>query len=122
MWLFTTSGFYSAVQADDDPDTLIVRTRFRKDAEYLQRWVQEELDEPSEFIVNPKADYLYRVKLSRRAWTQFVYSEAEAIDYGNFKAAALDAMRADAPRDRAYHSVWAAMAGAQAEARGQEET
>ena len=36
MWIFTTQGFYSAVEHREDPDRLIVRARTREDIEALR--------------------------------------------------------------------------------------
>jgi hypothetical protein len=35
MWIFCESGFYSIVQHEDDPNTLIVRARIKGDLERL---------------------------------------------------------------------------------------
>lgn len=52
----------------------------------------------------PRADYPYRVVMSKEAWCQTLAGLAQAIDYGNFKAhvgAALGAVYS-----RVLHKVW----------------
>lgn len=39
MWISMTCGFYSVVQRDDDPTSVVVRARVREDLVALRRWV-----------------------------------------------------------------------------------
>ena len=80
MWIFTDSGFISAVL--DDPSTGTVKVRAR-DAQSLQPLV-------TRFRVDvhrsPHADYPYRVFLTRDQLAEHLADTALAIDYGNFKS------------------------------------
>lgn len=101
MWLFCKSGFYSAVLDRDDPSRMLVRSRFQGDLERLFPFASVEH--------TPEADYPFRTFVPRSEWEIAVLSEAETIDYTNFKSAAHDGTR----RDGAYMSVWGAMRRAQ---------
>jgi hypothetical protein len=102
MWLFTLDGFYSAVAAHDDPDTLVVRARVRKDAERLVARTGT-----GEVLETRDRDYRYRVRLPRAVWAQYVADAASGIDYDNFK----DAVAHMHGRQRAndYAAVWGVM-------------
>lgn len=123
MWTMTTRGFFSAVQHRDDADLLVVRTRDHSDAEHLNDWYQDWLNELAaidtleavammavaspEVVQYPHADYPWRVILPRTAYGAFMAEAVEDLDYGNFK----DAVKTTQGPDRAqvYGSVWAAL-------------
>jgi hypothetical protein len=107
MWLFTTDGFFSAVNDRNDEGTIIVRSRVRGDAARLVAAVGV-----GNVIETRDSDYRFRVRLPRPAWVAYVAAAAEAIDYSNFKAAV--AVRQGAGRAHAYADVWAVMLGLQA--------
>ncbi|MBQ9874488.1 MAG: hypothetical protein IJM30_08485 [Thermoguttaceae bacterium] len=98
MWLFTKRGFFSAVQNCDDSKLIHVRARFKGD---LERLCEAYRLEPSVASV-PGADYPYRMDFPRETWASIVKSEAEEIDYPNFK----NAVHEGTDRDAAYMSVW----------------
>lgn len=96
MWLFTRTGFVSIVEHLDDPDILVVRSRF---AGHIRRIFPN-----ARVIKTPEADYLYRAYIPRHEVADAVKKAAEAIDYPNFK---------NAVGERAYHDacadVWATL-------------
>jgi hypothetical protein len=101
MWLFTKQGFFSAVQNFNDSNLIHVRARFKGD---LERLCATYGVEPQ--VVNlPNTDYPFRMDFERGKWAEIVKSEAESIDYSNFKNAVHDGTR----RDEAYMDVWSAM-------------
>jgi hypothetical protein len=102
MWLFTLDGFYSAVAAHDDPDTLVVRARVRIDAELLVARVGT-----GEVLETRDRDYRYRVLLPRAVWAEYVAQAAGAIDYDNFKNAVARAQGRRRAND--YAAVWGVM-------------
>lgn len=102
MWLFTKSGFYSAVQHYDNPDIIHVRARFKGDLERL--WNRYLEGEPK-VIHTPRNDYPYRMDITRTNWAIILREEAEKIDYENFKDAAHDGTS----RDAAYMGCWSAL-------------
>ena len=60
MWIFTETGFLSAVQKDPDGSVLTVRAR-------------------------DMADYPYRVEIEKSDFAAWVAKEAQLIEYNNFK-------------------------------------
>ncbi|MGI6355190.1 MAG: hypothetical protein ACOX6W_08855 [Lentisphaeria bacterium] len=105
MWLFCKSGFFSAVQHLDSADAIHVRARFAGD---LERLCAAHGMTPK-VAHTPGNDYPYRMDFSRSQWSRIVQAEAEAIDYGNFKAA----VHGDLRRDAAYMDCWAALRSVQ---------
>ncbi|NPU85545.1 MAG: hypothetical protein HPY65_13795 [Syntrophaceae bacterium] len=93
MWIFTKRGFLSVVQDHDDPDTLVVRSRFPG---HIQA-----LFPTANVATTPDHDYRYRAFLSKAVVARVIRREVEAIDYGNFK---------NSITDEAYHlaclEVW----------------
>ncbi len=61
MWIFSTQGFYSAVEHREDPERIIVRCRTREDLEALREQIPGL--EPFE---DPAADYRWRAIVSRQ--------------------------------------------------------
>ncbi len=104
MWVFTKSGFFSAVRHTDQPDVLLVRARFEGDLERFCRThglhgIKKTIRE------TPDADYRFRAEIPCKAFAEAVKAEALAIDYPNFKAAVHDGTE----RDEAYMSCWSAL-------------
>lgn len=93
MWVFTNRGFLSVVQDRDDPDTLVVRSRFPG---HIQA-----LFPGAEVATTPNADYLYRAFLPREKVVETIRREIDAIDYVNFK----DSVE-ESDYHRACHDVW----------------
>jgi hypothetical protein len=81
MWMFTTIGFFSAVQKKDDPTVIQVRARVREDLVRLK----EAVPGADEILELPNRDYPYRVYMCHLDWAGFCAGMAEAIDYPNFK-------------------------------------
>jgi hypothetical protein len=114
MWLTTQNGFYSAVQHNTEPDTLVVRTRSYADALHLAQFLVSRNKKsygktvPATLIeTKAYSDYPWRVFVARRHWVDFVGFEAQAIAYGNFK----DQVKKVQGYDRAttYSGVWSVM-------------
>lgn len=79
MWVFTETGFISAVKKADQPELITVRSRDRKSLEPLARLALEEI------IETPFGDYQYRVFVKGDFFDKWVAEQAAAIDYDNFK-------------------------------------
>ena len=77
MWLFTNTGFVSAVSNGKD---LMVRAR---DRESLQP-IADSAD--TEIIATPQNDYPYRVVVSHEFFANWVAHIARGIVYKNFKS------------------------------------
>lgn len=96
MWILTNKGLLSVVADRDDPDRLLVRAR--------QKGLLEELlgrcevlqahialgDYEIKVFEDQTADYPYRVFMHREPFTYLIESEAEHIDYTNFKNSVKD--------------------------------
>lgn len=101
MWIFTDTGFVSAVVNPNDQHQLIVRSRDRLSIESLADVVGDQI------IVGAGTDYPYRVRCDRAVFQQWVAARIAAMDYGNFKDRVHDT-RGETFAD-ALMSVWTAM-------------
>lgn len=77
MWLFTNTGFVSAVS---NGQNLMVRSRDRESLEPLADSAQ------SEIISTPQRDYPYRVIVTHEIFSRWVAHMATGITYKNFKS------------------------------------
>jgi hypothetical protein len=80
MWLFTQRGFISAVQSSEDNDKILVRARDKKALEFISELYDLEV------LRTPSNDYPYRVIATREQFTNFLATEAEMLDYSNYKS------------------------------------
>ena len=78
MWIFTTSGFISAVQ-DPKDRTIIVRSRDRVSLTPIAGQFQVKIKH------TPYGDYPYRVIVSSEEFEAWVCKEASNVNYRNFK-------------------------------------
>jgi hypothetical protein len=108
MWTFTTDGFYSTVQHNADPKTVVVRCRAKDDALNLIEWLGDHDLTSITMQHTPDADYEWRLFIPRHAWAQYLISAVEHLDYPNFKTAV--AQRQGLERADIYHDVWSVMA------------
>lgn len=97
MWMFSETGFVSAVQHRNNPEKFIVRGRDRESLEPLAKAAKVEIEE------SPSADYPFRVFVSRKAFGKWVAEQVENLDYDNYKSR----MYQTRPEfSRALHNVW----------------
>jgi hypothetical protein len=80
VWVFTETGFVSAVQDWNNSGQLVVRARDRQSLLSLADAASVPIEK------TPTADYPYRVHVMRTVFTTWVADCAESIDYPNFKA------------------------------------
>ena len=80
MWVFTQSGFVSAVRHHEDRSNLIVRARDAKSLEQLARLASVQI------IKTPYADYPYRIVVSNEDFKLWNDLNVECLDYPNFKS------------------------------------
>lgn len=101
MWVTTQTGFVSAVEHRDDATLLMVRAR---DAESLRPLVEQT---GVAIVATPRADYPYRVTVTRQQFADAMAAAVEEIHYPNFKS------RVHVTRGyeftRALHDVWEVM-------------
>ena len=98
MWLFTNTGFVSAVSNGKD---LMVRARDRRSLEPISESARAEI------VSTPQNDYPYRVTVSHEFFSKWVAHMASGVTYKNFKSEV-----ADTRGPKYAHSlmqVWSAM-------------
>lgn len=98
MWVLTADGFFSAVEDRDDHSRVFIRGRARGDAQRLADALGATIME------TPSADYRFRVRVSKAAWSSYVAACAGGIDYDNFKNAV--ATRQGSRAGAVYGEVW----------------
>jgi UDP-3-O-acyl-N-acetylglucosamine deacetylase len=81
MWVFTTSGFLSAVYKDG---ALQVRARDCKSLDALAKSTSAAI------IATPLADYPYRIAITNEQFSNWLSQQVQAIDYKNFKSEIAD--------------------------------
>lgn len=88
MWTATCAGFFSAVQHRDDHDQMMVRARSHADLVNLLAIAEAQQPQITATIVETgRADYPYRVTVSRDEWKVLIGALIDGIDYDNFKNA-----------------------------------
>ena len=81
MWVFTTSGFVSAVYKDG---ALQVRARDRKSLDALSK------ETNAAVIATPLADYPYRIAITNEQFSKWLSQQVMAVNYKNFKSEIAD--------------------------------
>ena len=79
MWIFTETGFVSAVRHFSEKEKLVVRARDEKSLESLANYVGLEI------ISTPSNDYPYRVLVADAVFAKWLSKQTMAVDYPNFK-------------------------------------
>lgn len=103
MWAMTsTGGFFSAVEHRQDNSLLMVRCRAEADADYIAKKTDTTV-----IRSNGKADYEFRVVVSKARFAAFIMTEIMDIDYDNFKNSVKK--RQGSARANVYMSVWSAL-------------
>jgi hypothetical protein len=77
VWIFTNTGFVSAVSDGKD---LVVRSRDLLSLEPLSLFAGIEI------FKTPESDYPYRLKISHQYFSNWLSLMAREIDYRNFKS------------------------------------
>jgi hypothetical protein len=98
MWVFTTSGFVSAVYKDG---ALQVRGRDRRSLTPLAKQAGADI------VATPLADYPYRIAITNEQFSIWVSAQAMAIDYKNFKSEVADTLGYGFAQP--LNQVWSAM-------------
>ena len=101
MWVFSGTGFVSAVRKADRPDVITVRSRDRKSLEPLAQVAGVEI------WISPYGDYPYRAFVEPKVFAEWVETQAMNIDYDNFKNQVAKTRGYD--YTHALHDVWVAM-------------
>ncbi len=101
MWIFTTFGFFSAVQKKPEDTFLTVRARVSEDLDRLRQTYMPGL---SETIENAGTDYPFRATIGHDDFALGLARIARDIHYGNFKNAV--ALEQGSARAYLYERVW----------------
>ena len=101
MWIFTETGFVSAVRHFKEKDKLVVRARDQQSLEGLADYVGLEIKS------TPSNDYPYRVFVDDAIFATWLSKQTMAVDYTNFKDRVHDTRGHDFAG--ALMSVWSAM-------------
>ena len=101
MWIFTDSGFLSAVCTERGSNKIKVRSR---DLESLRPLIDQT---GSDVIKTPNADYPYRVIISKDEFGVFLAMSLELMEYTNFKSEVQATRGYDFAH--ALSSVWSTM-------------
>lgn len=100
MWIFTKQGFVSAV-SNRDGDGIVVRARDKKALDALSVCAEVSIAK------SPKGDYPYRLFVDKAAFSVWISSVIQELDYINFKS---KVARTRGPEySEALHDVWATM-------------
>ena len=98
MWVFTTTGFVSAVYKDG---ALQVRARDRKSLTALSK------ETGAAIVATPLADYPYRIAITNEQFSKWVQAQALGINYKNFKSEVADTLGYGFAKP--LNQVWSAM-------------
>lgn len=101
MWIFTKTGFISAVETKIGSETLTVRARDKQHLKQLASYAQVQIAN------SPNGDYPYRVFVTKTDFAGFLESQTFEIDYTNFKSK-ISSLRQYEYLD-ALHDVWTTM-------------
>jgi hypothetical protein len=101
MWIFTETGFVSAVRHFNEKDKLVVRARDKESLESLANSVGLDI------VSTPSNDYPYRVFVADSVFATWLSKQTMAVDYTNFKNRVHDT-RGHGFAD-ALMSVWSTM-------------
>jgi hypothetical protein len=101
MWVFTETGFVSAVRKSDRPDVYTVRSRDRQSLEPLAT------NAAVGIVAQGGSDYPYRVFVEPAVFTEWLADQASQIEYSNFKSRVSQTRGLD--YTDALHDVWVAM-------------
>ena len=100
MWIFTNTGFISAVSDGKD---LVIRSRDRLSLEPLAIFAKATIKK------TPSSDYPYRLTLSHQGFADWLSMMALGIDYRNFKSEVTETRGADFAHP--LMDIWSVMHG-----------
>ncbi len=108
MWIMTTVGFFSVVQAS--ADELMVRARSHADIERMRRALLKHVYASElRIITTMHADYPFRLIVRRDLFADYMREMVAGIDYGNFKS---EVAKTDPQRSHyTYGRVWSVLRG-----------
>lgn len=102
MWIFTDTGFVSAVKKPQDGGLISVRARDKSSLKELISQTKAEL------INTPHGDYPWRIFITQEQFAEWVSEVALNLDYSNFKSR-VHKVHPSAAYINSLHDVWAVM-------------
>jgi hypothetical protein len=107
MWIFTTTGYLSVVESQNDNTALIVRARVKGD---LEAFVEKYVSGPNARITfHLHNDYPFRLTIAKADFARAIASAVMDIDYETFKVAVAERQGMD--RARIYTGIWGRLWG-----------
>jgi hypothetical protein len=101
MWIFTETGFISAVSKPEYPDVITVRARDKASLEALAAKANVEIKR------SPNGDYPFRVFVGDSAFIEWFLDRGAELTYDNFKSRV--SQTRGSKFAHALNKVWAAM-------------
>lgn len=101
MWLFSETGFMSAVVDLQDKNKMIVRGRDKKSLEALAKFAGVKI------LSTPERDYPHRVFVSKKKYADWVLKTIEEMQYNNYKSRMYQTRGADFTHS--LSEVWSVM-------------
>lgn len=101
MWLFSETGFVSAVVDTQNKNKMIVRGRDRKSLEPLAKLARVKI------LDTPQRDYPHRVFVSKKKFTEWVVRNISSMEYNNYKSRMYQTRGADFTHS--LSEVWSVM-------------
>lgn len=101
MWLFSETGFVSAVVDLQDKNKMIVRGRDKKSLEPLAKLARVKI------LDTPQRDYPHRVFVSKKKFTEWVVENISTMQYNNYKSRMYQTRGADFTHS--LSEVWSVM-------------
>lgn len=101
MWLFSETGFVSAVVDTQNKNKMIVRGRDRKSLEPLAKLARVKI------LDTPQRDYPHRVFVSKKKFTEWVVRNISSMEYNNYKSRMYQTRGADFTHS--LSQVWSVM-------------
>jgi len=80
MWIFSETGFISAVRKADRPDVITIRSRDKESLESIAALADVEVAR------SPYGDYPYRVFVDPQVFATWLSDVVLSLDYDNFKS------------------------------------
>lgn len=112
MWIFTETGFISAVKKPRDNGLVSIRARNKASLEPIAKASNAEI------INTPRGDYPWRTFVTNEQLAVWLSDQAKNLDYENFKSHTHQT-NPNSKFIRALHDVWAIMTSTEdKEARG----
>lgn len=102
MWIFTDTGFVSAVKKPQDGGLISVRARDKSSLNELISQTKAEL------VHTPNGDYPWRIFVTQEQFAHWVSEVALNLNYSNFKSR-VHKVHPSATYINSLHDVWAVM-------------